>query len=103
MMVAWLAVVNTAFAFTSWNRTLRTPTAVESSIIDGTMLGQIVRLAWLFSSERLRWPPGLGLSVAAGGTYIVHIRRRQRGAGLATEADTWYDMIKSVRYWYRHQ
>ena len=76
--VAWLAVVNTVFAFTSWNRALRTPTAVESRIIDGTMPGQIVRLAWLFSSERLRWPPGLGFSVAAAGTYIVHIRRRQR-------------------------
>ena len=78
MMVAWLAVVYTAFAFTSWNRTLRTPTAVESSIINGTMQGQIVRLAWLFSTERLRWPPGRGPILAAGGTYIVHIRRRQR-------------------------
>jgi hypothetical protein len=77
MMVAWLAVVNTIFAFTSWNRTLRTPTAVESSIINGTMLGQIVRLAWLFSSERLRWPPGLGFSVAPRGSRIVQLRPRQ--------------------------
>ena len=39
MIIAWLAVVNTAFAFTLWNRTLRTLTAVESSIINSTMLG----------------------------------------------------------------
>lgn len=77
MIVARLAVVNTVFAFTSWNRTLRTPTAVESSIINGTMPEQIVRLAWLFPSERLSWPPGLGFSVAAGGTYVVQLRCRQ--------------------------
>ena len=28
-IVAWLAVVNSAFAFTLWNHTLRTLTAVE--------------------------------------------------------------------------
>ena len=32
-IIAWLAVVNTAFAFTLWNHTLRTLTAMESSII----------------------------------------------------------------------
>ena len=34
----WLAIVNTALAFTIWNYTLRTLTAMESSIINGTML-----------------------------------------------------------------
>ena len=29
-IVIWLALVNTAFAFTLWNHTLRTLTAVES-------------------------------------------------------------------------
>lgn len=37
-IVGWLAVVNTAFAFTMWNVTLRTLTAMESSLINNTML-----------------------------------------------------------------
>jgi drug/metabolite transporter (DMT)-like permease len=39
-IIAWLAVVNTAFAFTLWNHTLRTLSAMESSIINNTMLFQ---------------------------------------------------------------
>jgi drug/metabolite transporter (DMT)-like permease len=37
VFIAWLAVVNTAFAFTLWNNTLRTLTAVESSILNSLM------------------------------------------------------------------
>jgi drug/metabolite transporter (DMT)-like permease len=36
-IIAWLAVINTALAFTLWNHTLRALPAVESSIINGTM------------------------------------------------------------------
>ncbi|MCA9917120.1 MAG: DMT family transporter, partial [Anaerolineales bacterium] len=36
-MVSWLALVNTAFAFTLWNHSLRTLSAMESSIINNTM------------------------------------------------------------------
>ena len=38
LIIAWLAVVNTAVAFTLWNYTLQTLSATESSIINGTML-----------------------------------------------------------------
>ena len=41
----WLAGINTAFAFTLWNHTLRSLTVMESSIINGTMLIQIAILA----------------------------------------------------------
>ena len=47
-IIGWLAVVNTAFAFTLWNHTLRTLSAMASSIINSTMLVQIAVLAWLF-------------------------------------------------------
>lgn len=50
-IIGWLAVVNTAFAFTLWNHTLRTLTAVESSIIANLMLPQIAVLAWVFLGE----------------------------------------------------
>ena len=36
---------------TIWNYTLRTLTAMESSIINGTMLIQIAVLAWIFLGE----------------------------------------------------
>ena len=74
MIIVWLAVVNTAFAFTLWNRTLRTLTAVESSIINGTMLGQIAILAWLFLGEELTSQRVLGLVLAGFGTLMVNLR-----------------------------
>jgi drug/metabolite transporter (DMT)-like permease len=75
IIIGWLAVVNTAFAFTLWNHTLRTLTAVESSIINSTMLGQIAVLAWVFLGESLTWQKGLGLVLAGVGTLIVQLRR----------------------------
>ncbi len=38
LYLLWLAIINTALAFTIWNFTLRTLSAMESSIINGTML-----------------------------------------------------------------
>ena len=76
-IIAWLAVVNTAFAFTLWNHTLRTLTAVESSMINSTMLGQIPILAWVFLGERLSWQQVAGLVLAGLGTMVVQLRRGQ--------------------------
>ncbi len=73
-MILWLAVVNSAFAFTLWNRTLRTLSAMESSIINNTMLFQIALLAWIFLGEALSWSEVLGMVVAALGTLAVQIR-----------------------------
>jgi len=73
-IIGWLAVVNTAFAFTLWNHTLRTLSAMESSIINSTMLIQIAVLAWLFLGERLTWQEVIGLVLAGLGTLIVQRR-----------------------------
>jgi len=75
-MILWLAVVNTAFAFTLWNRTLRTLSAMESSIINNTMLFQIAVLAWLFLDEALTWRQVLGMVLAVLGTLVVQIRNK---------------------------
>lgn len=74
-IVVWLAVVNTALAFTLWNHTLRTLTAVESSIINSTMLVQIALLAWIFLGETLNWKEIAGLIMAGAGALIVQLRR----------------------------
>lgn len=73
-VIAWLAVINTAVAFTLWNYTLRTLSATESSIINGTMLIWIPILAVLFLDEELSAWQVLGLAAAAIGTLIVQMR-----------------------------
>ena len=74
-IIGWLAVVNTAFAFTLWNHTLRTLSAMESSIVNSTMLIQIAVLAWLFLGEHLTWQEGIGMVLAGLGALIVQIRK----------------------------
>ncbi len=74
-IVAWLAITNTAFAFTLWNHTQRTLSAVESSIINSTMLIQIAILAWLFLGEGVSLKQGIGMALAALGVVIVQLRR----------------------------
>jgi drug/metabolite transporter (DMT)-like permease len=76
-MVFWLAIVNSAIAFTLWNRTLRTLRAMESSIINNTMLFQIALLAWVFLGEALSWQQILGISLAALATIMVQVRRQE--------------------------
>jgi drug/metabolite transporter (DMT)-like permease len=74
-IVIWLAVVNTAVTFTLWNRTLRTLTAVESSILNGLMLPQIVLLAYFFLGESPTLQQITGLALVALGTIVVQLRR----------------------------
>lgn len=78
LIILWLAAVNTAFAFTLWNHTLRTLSALESSVINNTMLIQIALLAWLFLGETISLQQGVGMVVAAAGILIVQLRRFRR-------------------------
>ena len=77
----WLAVINTALAFTIWNYTLRTLTAMESSIINGTMLMQIAILAWIFLSEGISLQEIIGMSIAAVGAVLVQLKKIARKTG----------------------
>lgn len=74
LLILWLAVVNTAFAFTLWNRTLRVLSAMESSIINNMMMVQIPVLAWLFLGESISLKAGVGFTIAAIGIVIVQLR-----------------------------
>jgi drug/metabolite transporter (DMT)-like permease len=73
--ILWLAVVNTAFAFTLWNMTLRELSAMESSIINNTMMIQIPILALLFLGESITWREGTGMALAAVGILIVQLKK----------------------------
>lgn len=83
--LAWLAVVNGAFAFTLWNRTQRTLTALESSILPNTMLVQVAVLAWVFLGETIAPYQGLGMVLVTAGVLIVQVRgvKRQEPAPAA--------------------
>ena len=79
----WLATVNTAWAFTLWNRTLRRLAAAESSLINNTMLVQVALLAWLFLEERLERPQIGGVALAAVGVAVS----QRLGAGRRPAGD----------------
>lgn len=75
LIIAWLALVNTAFAFTLWNHTLRTLTALESSLINNTMLIHIPLMAWGFLGEALDIKAIVALVIAGVGILVVQVRR----------------------------
>jgi len=73
-IILWLALVNTAFAFTLWNHTLRTLTAMEAGIINGTMLVWVAIFAVLFLNEIITPKELIGLAATSAGTFIVQLR-----------------------------
>lgn len=74
-IIAWLAVINTAFAFTLWNHTLRTLSAVESSVINSLMMPQIAILAYVFLDEALTTKEIWGLVLVGLGVLVVQLKR----------------------------
>jgi drug/metabolite transporter (DMT)-like permease len=76
LIILWLSVVNTSFTFVLWNRTLRTLSAVESSIISNAMIIEIAVLAWVFLGERLTVVDGVGLGLVILGAVTVQLRGR---------------------------
>ncbi len=78
LIIVWLAVVNTAIAFTLWNKSLQSLTAVESSIINNTMLPQIAILAWVFLDEALILRQIIGLGLVTIGIVIVQVWRGKK-------------------------
>lgn len=73
--ILWMAVVNTAFAFTLWNYTQRTLQATESSIIANMMTVFVAILGWIFVGEGLSPLDVGGIVAATIGTILVQIRR----------------------------
>ena len=80
LFLIWLAAINTTLAFTIWNLTLRTLTAMVSSIINGTMLIQIGILAWIFLGENISLQQGIGMVIAAIGGVLVQVKTKNNKA-----------------------
>lgn len=75
LLVGWLAVVNTALAFTLWNRSLRVLSAFESSIINNAMMVQIPILAWVFLGEGISAKNAVAFVIAGLGIFTAQLRR----------------------------
>ncbi len=89
VIIAWLAVVNTALAFTLWNLSLRRLSAVESAGINNTMLIQIALLAWIFLDEQ----PGIfelgGIVLVSVGVFLTQttgLRQRSTSSSLGAKS-----------------
>jgi len=82
LIVGWLAVANTALAFWLWNRAQAVLSALESSLINNTMLIQIAVLAVLFLGERLTVMQVTGLGLAGLGVVYVQLVRMRRSGNL---------------------
>lgn len=75
VIVIWLAVVNTAWAFTLWNRSLQMLSATESAAINNTMLIQIAILAWAFLDETPGALDILGMVAVSIGVFLAQRTR----------------------------
>lgn len=73
--IAWLGIVNTAFAFTLWNHTLQHLSATESAVVNNTMLIQIAILAWIFLGEAPDPIQLAGIGVVTTGVFGATLRR----------------------------
>jgi drug/metabolite transporter (DMT)-like permease len=78
LIIGWLAVVNTAFAFTLWNTALRTLNAFEAGVINNTMLIQVGILSWLFLDEPLSTRQILAMLLVVTGVIIVQLKGQPR-------------------------
>ena len=77
-VILWLAAVNTAFAFTLWNKCQQILTAVEASIINSSMLIQIAVLSWIFLGEALGWSEIAGISIASVGLLLANLQYKRK-------------------------
>jgi drug/metabolite transporter (DMT)-like permease len=78
--ILWLAVINTAFAFTVWNNAMRELRAIDTTLINSTMMPQIVLLSIVFLGEYPDLMDWLGLTLLAIGisaVQILQVRRKE--------------------------
>ncbi|MFW9968227.1 MAG: DMT family transporter [Candidatus Thorarchaeota archaeon] len=80
LYIIWLSVVNTAFAFTLWNKAMQTLRAVDITVINSTMLPQIVILSILFLGEMPNLLDWFGLIMLALCVALIQILQARRVA-----------------------
>lgn len=79
--ILWLSVVNTAFAFTLWNKAMQTLRAIDITIINSTMMPQIVILSILFLGEMPDILDWVGLFLIGLSALVVQISQARKKNG----------------------
>ncbi len=82
--VLWLSVVNTAFAFIIWNRAMQVLRAVDISVINSTMLPQIVVLSIVFLGEMPDLIDWAGLIILALSVAAIQALQAKRTMAIQT-------------------
>jgi len=78
MLILWLAVLNTAVAFTLWNKAMRDLRAIDTALINSTMMPQIILLSIAFLGEFPDLMGWIGLLLLAVGITAVQILQTRR-------------------------
>ncbi|MFX1285514.1 MAG: DMT family transporter [Promethearchaeota archaeon] len=73
--IIWLGVVNTALAFTLWHNAMQKLRAMDMTIINSTMLPQIVILSIIFLGEMPVFKEWLGLALLVISTLLIQINQ----------------------------
>lgn len=89
LIIFWLAIVNTAFAFVIWNRAMQLLQAAEWAVINNTMLIQIALLAWIFLGEVPSARDWAGMLISMLGITLVTTAAQKRGRSLTAYCSTW--------------
>jgi drug/metabolite transporter (DMT)-like permease len=69
----WLALANTAVAWSLWNHALRTLTAFEANLVANTTVFQVGVLGWIFLGEPLTGRQIVAIAVAFGGVLLAQL------------------------------
>ncbi|MFX1565496.1 MAG: DMT family transporter [Promethearchaeota archaeon] len=76
--ILWLAIVNTAVAFTLWNKAMQKLSALETTIINSTMLAQIAILAFIFLGEIPTLVDWLGIILVMISAMFIPLLRTRK-------------------------
>lgn len=79
-LIVYLSLINTAFAFTLWNKTMQHLRAIDTSVINSTMLPQITILSVLFLNERPTELDWIGLIIMAVSVFIIQVLQATRNS-----------------------
>ncbi len=74
IIIAWLAALNTAFAYTVWNYLLKLLSALELSVMSSLIPLQTGLIGWLIFGDALSLPQIAGLLIAIAGVFAVQSR-----------------------------
>ena len=83
--IIWLSVVNTALAFTLWNKAMQHIRAIDMSLIQSTMMPQIIILSVIFLGEIPTILDWIALSLIAISVLLVQVSQARRISNNQTE------------------